>query len=190
MLARITVTIPQAPGNGRAVSYHHTLAWYVPVVINSRVLPLLGMLVLLAACDHTAGTAPSIRLDAGNAKLLATGQAVYAKHCASCHGAQLQGQPNWRERDATGRLPAPPHDASGHTWHHPDRVLFDITKYGVAKAANLKDYQSAMPVYEGVLTDAEIVAVLSWIKSRWPAGVRDKQEQVNAAAERNAAANR
>jgi S-disulfanyl-L-cysteine oxidoreductase SoxD len=159
-------------------------------VINSRVIPLLGVFVLLAACDQTARNAPSIRLDSGDAKLLATGQAVYAKHCASCHGAQLQGQPNWRERDAAGRLPAPPHDASGHTWHHPDRVLFDITKYGVAKAANLKDYQSAMPAYEGVLTDAEIIAVLSWIKSRWPAGVRDKQEQVNAAAERNAAANR
>lgn len=159
-------------------------------MINSRVIALLGALVLLSACDRDAGSPPTVRLDSGNAQLLATGKAVYAKHCASCHGAQLQGQPNWRERDASGRLPAPPHDASGHTWHHPDLVLFNITKYGVARAANLKDYQSAMPTYEGVLSDAEIVAVLSWIKSRWPAGVRDKQEQVNAAAERNAAANR
>jgi S-disulfanyl-L-cysteine oxidoreductase SoxD len=159
-------------------------------VINSRVIPVLAALVLLAACDRDAASPPTVRLDSGNAQLLATGKAVYGKHCASCHGDHLQGQPNWRERDASGRLPAPPHDASGHTWHHPDQVLFNITKYGVAKAANLKDYQSAMPAYEGVLTDAEIVAVLSWIKSRWPAGVRDKQEQVNAAAERNAAANR
>jgi S-disulfanyl-L-cysteine oxidoreductase SoxD len=159
-------------------------------VINSRVIPLLGAFVLLAACDRDAATPATVRLDSGNAQLLATGKAVYAKHCASCHGAQLQGQPNWRERDVSGRLPAPPHDASGHTWHHPDLVLFNSTKYGVARAANLKDYQSAMPAYEGVLSDAEIVAVLSWIKSQWPAGVRDKQEQVNAAAERNAAANR
>jgi mono/diheme cytochrome c family protein len=130
----------------------------------------------------------TVRLDSGNAQLLATGQAVYGKHCASCHGAQLQGQPNWRERDASGRLPAPPHDASGHTWHHSDEVLFNITKYGVAKAANLKDYQSAMPVYEGVLTDAEIIAVLSWIKSRWPVGrARQAGSRVNAAAERNKA---
>lgn len=152
------------------------------------VLGVLGVAALLAACDRGGASPATVRLDSGNAQLLAKGQAVYVKHCASCHGAQLQGQPNWRERDAGGRLPAPPHDASGHTWHHPDEVLFNITKFGVAKAANLKDYQSAMPVYEGVLTDAEIIAVLSWIKSRWPAGVRDKQEQVNAAAEKNKAA--
>ena len=153
-----------------------------------RILGLLFAAALVAACDRGGAGPATVRLDTGNAKVLATGQAVYEKHCASCHGAQLQGQPNWRERDPSGRLPAPPHDASGHTWHHPDEVLFNITKYGVARAANLKDYPSAMPVYEGVLSDAEIVAVLSWIKSRWPAGVRDKQEQVNAAAEKNKAA--
>lgn len=151
-------------------------------------LALLSLLALLAACDRGGSGSGTIRLDTGNAQVLATGQAVYQRHCAACHGANLQGQPHWRERDAGGRLPAPPHDASGHTWHHPDEVLFNITKYGVARAAKLKDYDSAMPAYEGVLSDAEIVAVLSWIKSRWPAGVRDKQEQVNAAAERNKAA--
>lgn len=115
--------------------------------------------------------------------VLATGQRIYSAQCAACHGAQLQGQPNWRERDAgTGRLPAPPHDAAGHTWHHPDEVLFNITKYGVARAAQLKDYDSAMPAYEGVLTDAEIVAVLSWIKSRWPPEIRRQQDEVDAAA--------
>jgi S-disulfanyl-L-cysteine oxidoreductase SoxD len=148
----------------------------------------LAAAALMAACDRGGDEPATVRLDSGDAKVLATGEKVYEKHCASCHGAQLQGQPNWRERDPSGRLPAPPHDASGHTWHHPDEVLFNITKYGVAKAANLKDYQSAMPVYEGVLSDAEIIAALSWIKSRWPAGVRDKQEQVNEAALKNKAA--
>jgi len=82
-------------------------------------------------------------------------------------------------------LPAPPHDASGHTWHHPDEVLFAITKHGVAKASNLKGYDSAMPAYEGVLTDAEIVAVLSWIKAQWPPDIRRQQDELNAAAQRN-----
>ena len=86
-----------------------------------------------------------IVLRTDDAKVLATGAAVYQKHCAACHGARLEGQPRWRERDAQGRMPAPPHDASGHTWHHPDQLLFDITKHGVAKAAKLKDYDSAMP---------------------------------------------
>ena len=146
-----------------------------------------GCLLLAAGCDRAASTA-SVRLDTSDAKVLATGKAVYAQHCAACHGARLEGQSRWRERDASGRLPAPPHDASGHTWHHPDEVLFNITKHGVAKAANLKDYDSAMPAYAGVLSDAEIVAVLSWIKSQWPPDIRAKQEQVNAAAEKNKAA--
>jgi len=141
-------------------------------------------LFLLAACGRTGDS--GVRLATDDTRVLATGQQVYAAHCAACHGAQLQGQPNWRERDAHGRLPAPPHDASGHTWHHPDQVLFDLTKYGVAKAAHLKDYDSAMPAFEGVLTDAQIVAVLSWIKSTWPPRVRDLQRQVDEAERKNA----
>lgn len=136
--------------------------------------------VLLAACD--AGPAGGIRLQPGDTATVALGKKVYDAQCAACHGAQLQGQPNWRERDASGRLPAPPHDATGHTWHHPDEVLFRITKLGVAKAANLKDYVSTMPPYEGVLTDAEIIAVLSYIKSRWPADIRRKHDELNASA--------
>lgn len=103
-------------------------------------------------------------------------------HCASCHGAQLQGQPNWRERGADGRLPAPPHDASGHTWHHPDELLFRITKLGVVKAAQLQDYQSSMPAYEGVLSDEQILAALSWIKAQWPADIRARHDQLNTAS--------
>ncbi|WP_353937965.1 cytochrome c [uncultured Sulfitobacter sp.] len=56
------------------------------------------------------------------------GQQLYADNCASCHGASLEGQPDWRRRLDTGRMPAPPHDDSGHTWHHSDRMLFQITK--------------------------------------------------------------
>ena len=140
--------------------------------------------LLLMACERPPAAGNEFQLRADDAAVVAAGKKVYEAHCAACHGAQLQGQPNWRERDASGRLPAPPHDASGHTWHHPDKVLFRITKLGVAKAANLKDYDSAMPAYEGVLSDAEIVAVLSWIKAQWPREIRRKQEEVDAAAQR------
>jgi mono/diheme cytochrome c family protein len=117
-------------------------------------------------------------------RLLAVGRKAYVAQCAACHGQRLEGQPNWRERGADGRLPAPPHDASGHTWHHPDEVLFRITKYGVVKAANLKNYESAMPAFEDRLSDEEIVAVLSWIKSTWPPEIRARVDRVNAEASR------
>src|SRR5690606_17214746 len=132
----------------------------------------MACLLVLAGCDRLSSEPAAYRLQPDNEAVVSLGQNIYATHCASCHGAKLQGQPNWRERDASGRLPAPPHDASGHTWHHPDEVLFNITKFGVAKAANLKDYDSAMPAYEGVLSDAEITAALSWIKAQWPRDVR------------------
>ena len=143
---------------------------------------LCAAIFLLAACSRASDS--GVRLATDDESVLATGRQIYSTRCAACHGANLQGQPHWRERDASGRLPAPPHDASGHTWHHPDQVLFDITKYGVARAAQLKDYDSAMPAFDGVLSDAQIVAVLSWIKSTWPPRIRDLQRQVDE-AERN-----
>lgn len=124
----------------------------------------------------------SIVLRPDDPQVAALGERVYRQHCAACHGARLEGQPDWRQRDAQGRLPAPPHDASGHTWHHPDEVLFRITKLGVAKAAGLPSYDTAMPAYAGVLGDAEIVAVLSWIKAQWPAEIRAKHDAVNRGA--------
>lgn len=156
-------------------------------LVTSRAF-IVGLLatcaLLLAACGRAGPKDDAVRLRPQDAGVLALGKKVYEARCAACHGAQLEGQPRWRERDSSGRLTAPPHDASGHTWHHPEEVLFNITKFGVAKAANLKDYDSAMPAFEGVLTDAEIIAVLSWIKSRWPPEIRAQNEEVDEAHRR------
>jgi mono/diheme cytochrome c family protein len=98
---------------------------------------------------------------------LALGQRIYAQHCAACHGAKLEGQPNWRQRLPNGRMPAPPHDESGHTWHHSDRVLFAITRNGLVPPYAPPGYESDMPAFGGKLTDDEIRAVLAYIKSHW-----------------------
>lgn len=114
-----------------------------------------------------------------DAEIVALGQIIYAETCASCHGVNLEGEPNWQTRGSDGLLPAPPHDETGHTWHHPDQVLFDITRIGLARAANLENYETAMPAYEGVLTDDEIIAVLSFIKNRWPEEIRQRHNELN-----------
>jgi len=85
----------------------------------------------------------------------------------------MEGQPNWRERRPDGRLPAPPHDASGHTWHHSDRQLIEITKRGVAGI--VPGYQSDMPAYGDILSESEVQAVIAYIKSGWPEAVRRRQ---------------
>ena len=88
----------------------------------------------------------------------------------------------WRTRLPNGRLPAPPHDASGHTWHHPDRVLLDIVKRGPAAIVG-NGYESDMPGYEDVLTDDEITAIIDYIKSTWPNRIRASQESRSLADE-------
>jgi mono/diheme cytochrome c family protein len=102
---------------------------------------------------------------------LALGRTLYGEHCAACHGARLEGQPNWRTRLPNGRLPAPPHDDSGHTWHHPDAVLFGITKHGLVPPYAPQGYESDMPGFAGKLTDDEIRAVLAYIASHWSSQV-------------------
>lgn len=147
-------------------------------------LALVAALMLVGAGAVLHRTAAPVRpvLQPNDLHVVVAGERLYRTHCASCHGAQLEGQPNWRTPGPDGRLPAPPHDATGHTWHHPDELLFAITKYGVARAANLPDHQSAMPAYEGVLSDEEIIAVLSWIKTQWPPQIRAQHDRLNEQA--------
>ena len=127
----------------------------------------------------TPPPAPTIRLYYDLDAVVAQGKAVYRSYCAACHGIDLEGQPNWHLRDAQGYLPAPPHDQTGHTWHHRDQLLFDLTKYGPAHITGA-DYKTRMPAFEAVLSDDDIVAVLSYIKSTWPDEViRIHNEQIN-----------
>ena len=115
--------------------------------------------------------------DASNAHLVALGEVLYQQHCASCHGAELEGQTNWRLRDENGYLPAPPHDETGHTWHHPDEQLFEITKIGTEAFVG-RGYRSNMIGFEDQLDDSEIWAILSFIKSQWPPRIQAAQPQI------------
>jgi mono/diheme cytochrome c family protein len=109
---------------------------------------------------------------------IALGKALYAENCASCHGVRLEGQPDWRSPRADGRLPAPPHDATGHTWHHADAQLLAIIRRGTAAVVG-GGYESDMPGFAGILSDAESAAVLDFIKSTWPQREADYQRRIS-----------
>lgn len=110
---------------------------------------------------------------------LAQGEDLYQQYCAACHGVNLEGQGDWRSPGPDGRLPAPPHDETGHTWHHGDQLLFAYTKYGGKDlmAQRGMEFDSGMPGFEDTLTDPEIWAILDYIKSTWPDRVQTIQAQ-------------
>jgi mono/diheme cytochrome c family protein len=106
------------------------------------------------------------------------GKQVYMERCASCHGRNLQGQPLWQTVDQNSHRRAPAHDQTGHTWLHGDEELFFITKFG--HFANVAEtVPAAMPGFEKVLDDRDTLAVIAFIKARWPVGLRVMQAMRN-----------
>ena len=141
----------------------------------------LAAVVAVIAWRAGGSTGSPGPLSAASPAEIEQGKALYAQHCASCHGTELQGEPAWRERKPSGRLPAPPHDDSGHTWHHPDEVLLAITRQGMRPPIAPEGYESDMPGFEGVLDEAQIRAVLGYIASRWSEPSRAHQARVDSA---------
>lgn len=100
---------------------------------------------------------------------IAAGTAIYSNNCASCHGVPGVSRPT---------IPtAPPHDETGHTWHHADRALFEWT-------LDRPPLAEIMPAFRGVLTEDEILSVLAYIKSTWPGDIQQFQNEGSLQYER------
>jgi len=147
------------------------------IVIAAAALAVgLGALIWWDAQVRTAQHSAVPDLDA--AERVTAGRPIYDLHCAACHGVRLEGQSDWRDRLPSGRLPAPPHDDSGHTWHHPLEVLFAITKHGLVPPYAPQGYQSDMPAFADRLSDEDIWNVLAYIRSRWSDRVRSTHDEL------------
>lgn len=108
------------------------------------------------------------------------GAALYAEHCAACHGGALEGAENWQDHNEDGTYKPPPHDDSGHTWHHSDKVLFEYVKLGGEKLfEDYPDIISAMPGFGDSLSDDEIWSVLAFIKASWSDEMRESQKMAS-----------
>lgn len=141
----------------------------------------VALIATLALAATLAGIFALMRFggaDGPSPARLAMGKQLYDANCAACHGIELEGEPAWQRRRADGTLPAPPHDATGHTWHHSDDLLFDITKRGTAALAPA-GYKTNMPGFGDSLSDDQIRAVLDYIKSRWPEQIRAAQADIS-----------
>lgn len=138
----------------------------------------LRSLAVLAFCAFLTATPPANAFfhDVPDVE---RGRAVYAENCAVCHGANLEGQPEWQSARADGTFPAPPHDETGHTWHHGDAMLLDYIRRGGQAVLDEMgvEFASGMPGFAGNLSDDDINAVLDFIKSTWPDSVRATQDE-------------
>ncbi len=140
---------------------------------------LMGLLLLpsVAMADHEL-----------EGRDIQHGRDLYAIQCAACHGANLEGQPDWQVVGDDGILPAPPHDRTGHTWHHDNQLLFDYTFLGgqaALEARGITDFNSGMMGVQDVLTEDDVWDILAFIWSTWPQEVQDIQAAANAAHAEN-----
>lgn len=92
---------------------------------------------------------------------VARGKALFAQHCARCHGDMAQGDPQWRTRNADGTFPPPPLNGTGHAWHHPHVWLKEMIRDGSAPQGN-------MPAWGSTLNDQQMEDLIAWFQSLWP----------------------
>jgi len=141
----------------------------------------VALLLLIGAIAAGASylTRPAVHFaDADDRVATARGAVLYGENCAQCHGAHLEGAPDWQTVGADGIVHPPPQNETGHTWMHSDEELFSFVKYSLADVA-APGYVSPMPAFAGRLSDADIQATLAFIKSQWPTGVRAYQALLN-----------
>lgn len=135
------------------------------LIVIGAVATIVVMLLVLSGSGSAAVTISREDRIADSTQLQ-VGQQAYNQYCASCHGADGEGE----QIVPSGRIPAPPHDSTGHTWHHSDQQLFQITKFGGS---------AGMPAFGDQLTDDEIEAVLAYIKLWWGPDELEYQQQLS-----------
>lgn len=147
----------------------------MPILFDNHSRIFLLFALLLAPTFAHASENSNIN----NVKQVERGKMIYKRFCSLCHGKNLEGQKNWRTRQPNGKLPAPPHDETGHTWHHADDLLFGIIKYGLVPPYGPKNYASDMPAWGSTLKDSDMWAVLTYIKSTWPKEQQEIQAEMS-----------
>jgi len=145
----------------------------------------IGLVLVLGCVPVSSGQPPSrpsptpISLPTPDPGQVARGRGVYIQHCASCHGADAQGAPDWQQPDARGDLPPPPHDDTGHTWRHADAQLTEIIRGGLRDQFNKTPELTMPPFPTDQLSEREISDVIAYFKSLWSPEHRQFQEEQN-----------
>lgn len=102
--------------------------------------------------------------------MVARGEQLYAASCVQCHGGPTGGQ--------ISDIP-PRHNAEGHTWHHSDCLLAEIVLDGLPPRPGATGDQ-VMPAYRDELTEADVEAILAFLKTWWTDEQRSSQAETTA----------
>lgn len=105
---------------------------------------------------------------------VAIGADLYGQYCAVCHGADLEGEADWMYPNPDGSFRAPPHDSSGHTWHHTDEHLVSLILHGYG----FEVPGSRMPAFASILSEDEVRSILDYFKSTWGPEERSFQWEI------------
>tara|TARA_B110000116_G_C16713112_1_gene525454 strand:+ start:48 stop:512 length:465 start_codon:yes stop_codon:yes gene_type:complete len=129
---------------------------------------LLAVVIVTACGDNSKGTRVSPQSESSlkfpvelTDVRVEAGKSVYADNCAACHGP-VNGP--------TVLDSAPIHSDTGHTWHHPDRLLHEwiLDKPPLA---------TLMPAFRGTLSDDQVMQALAYIKSHWLPEIQTRQNE-------------
>ena len=102
-----------------------------------------------------------------------SGASVFAARCATCHGAAGQGSATYPPLDGNPDVTAS--DPSG-------MIATIVNGRSGALTVNGKTYNGTMPTWKGTLTNPDIAAVATYIRSAWSNKASGVTEQVVAAA--------
>lgn len=146
-------------------------------LILKAAIPVLGMAAAATALSGDVRPGGHFA-NADDSTSVTRGKQVYAAQCASCHGRSLQGQPLWRTADEDRPLRAPALNETGPGWMRSDEELFATVADGHLPSVT-PDPRTRMPAFSGVLAQSDILAVLAFIKARWPVSLRVAQAALN-----------
>jgi len=131
-----------------------------------NIMKLIKIIFLFLVFNNVSIAHNHFPITTDSSLMIKRGKLVYNENCVSCHMIDLSGAKNWKDLDEDGHRKAPPLNGTGHTWHHDDKTLHAIIKYGLAKL--VKNYEGKMMGFGDKLSDKDIDSVLAYIKSYWP----------------------
>jgi mono/diheme cytochrome c family protein len=117
---------------------------------------------LLATAFAVILLATTIALDAGSRSVAAAapdGKTLFNTNCSTCHQENGQGQPNV----------FPPLAGNTEVTAKDPTQIIGYVLHGISspKAVMGKPYAGGMPPWKGTLSNAEIAAILTYVRSAW-----------------------